>query len=337
VRVLVDATPLRGPRTGIGVFVQHLVDALSTTVDVGTFTVDRASMRVPARVLHELWRRVDWPVVGDASTDVVHGTNFVVPPTRGAARVVTVHDLTMLRYPQMVTPATRAYPRLVQRALRQGAWVHTPSRFVAAEVVEAFGADPARVRPIAHGIAAPADAKPAYDFPYVFALGTVEPRKDLGTLVRAFDSLAASDPDLRLVVAGASGWGADPFANAAHGERIMRLGYVDDDRRAALLAGARVFAYPSRYEGFGLPPLEAMAAGVPVVTTNAGALPEVVGDAALLVEPGRPDVLAEALAEVLTDDERRAGLIERGYARAASRSWEHAAADMVELYQDASR
>jgi glycosyltransferase involved in cell wall biosynthesis len=156
-------------------------------------------------------------------------------------------------------------------------------------------------------------------------------------LVRAFDAVAADDADLRLVVAGPDGWGVDAFtaalAQAHHRDRVVRLGWVTDEVRADLLAGATAFAFPSVYEGFGLPPLEAMAAGVPVITTRAGALPETVGDAAVLVEPGDLDALAEAIALVTSDDARRAELVEAGRARAALFSWDETAASMVRLYR----
>ena len=154
---------------------------------------------------------------------------------------------------------------------------------------------------------------------YVLALGTVEPRKDLPTLVAAFDALAASDKDLHLVLAGQDGWGIEALTasrdRAVHRRRIHRLGWVNEQQRAALLRGASVFAYPSRYEGFGLPPLEAMAVGTPVVTTTAGALPEVVGDAARVVPPLDVDALAGALADVLGDEDLRTSLVARGRAR----------------------
>jgi glycosyltransferase involved in cell wall biosynthesis len=348
-RALVDATPLLGARTGVGQFVAHLLPALaarpSLTVDTYSISWRAGSVRIPARALHQLWRRVDWPPLPSGRrADVVHGTNYIVPPSRRAARVVTVHDLTAIRFPELVTAATRAYPDLIRRAVQRGAWVHTPSAFVAAEVVDVFNADPARVRAIGHGVVpasalAAAPPKP-YDFPYVLALGTVEPRKDLPGLVRAFDALASSHPGLRLVVAGPDGWGVEAFnaavENSSAPNRIVRLGYVDPARRDALLAGATVFAFPSVYEGFGLPPLEAMAAGVPVVATSAGAIPEVVGDAALLVAPGDHEALAEAIAEVLTDDARRADLIARGSTRAGQLRWEHTAESMHALYAEAA-
>ena len=171
-------------------------------------------------------------------------------------------------------------------------------------------------------------------------MGTVEPRKDLPTLVRAFDSVATDDPAVRLVIAGGDGWGAEALtaavAAARHRDRIVRLGWVDDTTRVDLLAAATVYAFPSVYEGFGLPPIEAMAAGVPVVTSRAGALPEVCGDGADLVEPGDPDGLAVALGRALGDAEHRAALIERGRRVAARYDWGRAADQLADLFQRAA-
>src|SRR5690606_24040703 len=160
-------------------------------------------------------------------------------------------------------------------------------------VVEVYGASPDRVVAVPLGVDPPEHASPADGHRlaggdrYVLALGTVEPRKDLPLLVEAFDLLAVDDPDLRLVHAGPDGWGADAFTEcidrSPRRDRIVRLGWVDDAARSALLHGAAVLAYPSRYEGFGLPPLGAMSVGTPVVATAVGSLPEVLGDAAILV------------------------------------------------------
>ena len=377
-RVALDATPLLGAPTGVGRFCAGALRALAgrPELEVRAFAVtwrrrDRLPPLVPsgvgvrqrampARPLHLVWAHlpvpgVEW-FVGPA--DAVHGTNFVVPPCRRAARVVTVHDLTTVRFPEMCDRSTLGFPRMVRRAVAEGAWVHTPSQFVADEVVAVLGADPGRVRAVHHGVTPPSGtpptvppaATPSGDGPagrlppqvhrYLLAVGTIEPRKDYPGLVRAFDAVAGSRPDLGLVVAGADGWGAEAFhealASARCRDRVVELGYVPDGALARWLAGAAALAFPSVYEGFGFPPLEAMAAGVPVVATAAGAIPEVVGDAAVLVPPGDVDALAQALAEVLDDDARRVALVEKGRCRAAAFTWEACGEGLSALYADAA-
>jgi alpha-1,3-rhamnosyl/mannosyltransferase len=175
---------------------------------------------------------------------------------------------------------------------------------------------------------------------YVLALGTVEPRKDLPGLVTAFDRMAGDHGPVALVLAGGAGWGDDALSRAVAGSpfsgRIVRLGYVADEALPGVLAGAAVLAYPSVYEGFGFPPLEAMAAGVPVVATAVGAIPEVAGDGALLVPPGDIDALADGLARVLSGGELAGDLIRRGRARAAEFTWEKCGRGLAALYADAA-
>jgi glycosyltransferase involved in cell wall biosynthesis len=362
-RVALDATPLFGARTGVGMFTLGLLGALVTRPDVEPIAyavtwrgraelsqmtprgVRPARSPMAARPLRWAWMRWDQPPIEwwTGEIDVVHGTNFVVPPAREACEVVTVHDLTPMRFPELAHAATLAYEPLIRRALDRGALVHTPSEFVAAEVVDLFGARPDRVHAVAEGIPAlpdvAADEQVAGGAPYVLTIGTVEPRKDHPLLVRAFDAVAGADADLHLVIAGPDGWGADALtgaiAAANHADRIVRLGYVDDEARAGLLNGARAFAFPSVYEGFGLPPLEAMRAGVPVVATAAGSVPEVLGDAALIVPVGDSDALAAALFEAVDDEPTRTRLIEAGRARAALYSWDRCADGLVGVYRKA--
>jgi glycosyltransferase involved in cell wall biosynthesis len=367
-RVGLDVLPLAGRLTGVGRFCAGLAGALVAGREVelhpyavarrgssvlvgpaGDLGLEVRTWPVPTRAVNALWARsdlvpVEWLV---GPVEVVHGTNYVVPPARNAGRVVTVHDLTALRYPEMCLPASLAYPAIVQRAARRGAFVHVPSRFVGDEVVELLGVSPDMVRVIPHGIdqappgggggGAGAGARRA---PYVLALGAVEPRKDIPSLVEAFAEVALTHKDLELVVAGPKGWGEGAFeaAVAASGVagRIVRLGYLQEAERLSLLAGAAVLAYPSLYEGFGFPPLEAMVAGVPVVASAAGAVPEVVGDAAELVVPGDSAALGAALARVLDDGGLRQKLTEAGRARAAGFTWAASAAAMTDLYRQSA-
>jgi glycosyltransferase involved in cell wall biosynthesis len=367
-RVAVDATPLLGHPTGVGAFCAGLLGGLAARpgIDVSGFAVSwrrrhgiaallpagvpPVGRAMPARPLQRAWSRCDFPPLEwfTGPCDVVHGTNFVAPPARRAARVITVHDLTTVRYPELCDAPTLAYPRLIRRALARGAFIHTPSAFVAAEVIEAFGADAERVRAVHSGVpplpagdpAAAGRYLPPGASRYVLAVGTAEPRKDLPGLVRAFDELAAGRADVALVLAGPDGWGSAALGAAidasAHRDRIVRTGWLDDAALAGLLRGAAVLAYPSVYEGFGFPPLQAMAAGVPVVASRAGALPEVLGDAAAFVPVGDPTALAGALAVVLDDDAARAAAVARGAVRVGRFTWARCADGVEAVYRAAA-
>lgn len=361
-RLALDGTPLLGFRSGIGEVVAGIAPELARRPDVelvayaltlrgrnelaaslppGTRSATRP---YPARLVRQAWLRSEIPGIErwTGPVDVVHGTNYVAPPTK-AGEVVSVYDLGFLRYPEFVAADALDYPELLRRAIRRGAWIHTTSDFVRDEVVAAFPVPAERVvrvypgvPPVRGGEAANGHAL-ARTTRYVLAVGTIEPRKNYPVLVRAFDALAADDPDLRLVVAGTRGWGSDDFdaalTAARHRDRVHAPGYVSAGDRADLLAGASVLAFPSHYEGFGFPPLEAMAADIPVVATRAGAVPEVVGDAALLVDPDDADALSDALRTVLTDDATRRELVARGRTRHDGFSWARTVDGLLDVYR----
>lgn len=361
IRVALDVTALLDPLTGVGQLVDELARGLRrrSDLELRPFALSwrgRDRLRallpdapparpMPARPSRVAWSRFDHPTIRLAvgEVDVVHGPNFVVPPGGGAAEVVTVHDLTAWHHPELVHASSRAYPRLVERAVARGAHVHVVSRFVGDEVRTATGVPDERIHMIPNG----ASPLPAGDRrrgedragagEFVLAVGTEEPRKDYPGLVEALAALVPSHPEVVLVVAGGAGWGSDALdaavARTGLADRVRRLGYVSVQDKADLLAAARALVYPSVYEGFGLVPLEAMAAGVPVVATAVGAVPEVVGDAAELCPGGDPAALAAAVARVLDDPARAAELVAAGRRRAASFPWSRTVEELVGLYR----
>lgn len=365
-RVAFDGTPLLGIRTGVGHTTAAMLDALTEReeLDLAVYAVTfrgrsklavmmpagarAATQPIPARFVRTLWQRAATPRIErwTGPVDVVHATNFVGPPS-GAPVVVTVHDLTFVHRPDLADKATRAYHSLIRRALDRGAVVHTASDYVAAGVREEFGLAPERVVRIYPGLHARGAGDPeagrrlAGAQRYALFIGQIEPRKNLPTLVRAFHRVADTDPDLRLVLAGPQGPDTENVERAVraghHGDRVLRTGYVSDRARLDLLAGSALFAFPSLDEGFGHPPLDAMAAGVPVVAAAAGAMPEVLGDAALLVDPTDVTALADGIEELLHDDMLRATLVERGDRRWRKFTWESTACELVALYRNLAR
>ena len=286
--------------------------------------------------------------------DVFHGIDHIGIPLVGktAKHVVTIHDVIPLIFPETFTLRHRAVARLgLARVRRQADRVIVPSHAVKRDVVRHLGIPENLVTVTHHGCeprfhpeADPQsfrDVTVRYDLPprYVLTVGTLEPRKNLTTLLQAFARLRRAgevDPGLRLVLAGARGWLEEPIFRAVRSlgleEAVCFPGFIEDDDLPDLYRGAELFVFPSLYEGFGLPPLEAMACGVPVVTSNTSSMPEVAGGAAMLVDPLDVDGMADVIARVLGDAASRARLRDAGIARARQFSWETAAHQVLDTY-----
>lgn len=358
-RVAVDATPLLGVRTGIGGYVEHLVTELAglpgIRIRAAAFSVrGRSALRalppavravhrpVPARLLHRAWLRGDRPPAEwlTGRVDVVHGTNFVLPPPRRAAGVVTVHDLAFLRFPELVDHASLRYRELVPRAVRRAAVVLAPTRAVAAELAEAYGVADERLRVTPLGVDATwldaAPTRPAgMPTEYVLAVGTLEPRKGLSVLLAAYRALLADVPDVPpLVLVGPPGWGPQLDTSGLR-DRVILPGYVDAATLRGLVAGAATLAFPSRYEGFGLPPLEALAAGTPVVASDLPVLREVLGSHARFATPGDADALAAGLRDTL-ENPPSAQCRAAGREHAATFTWRRCAETTLAAYRAAA-
>jgi len=352
-RVGFDIGPLFGPKTGIGFAVEHLHRALGVHDDVALldYVLSARSrpqpptrkLPLPAALAHRIWAHTSHPRVDRwlDGAQLVHGTNYVVPPAR-IPRLVSVYDCWFLRHDDEANPAVRRGGAVLRRAVSEGAVVHTSSHATEAAVRELLpGAEvhtvhlgplPLPPAPAQSPIAALDGVR------YVLAIGTIERRKNLPRLVQAFGLLAATHPDVQLVLAGGDG-DDRPAVNAAvdalgpMASRVVFTGRVDDGVRSWLLRHAAVLAYPSLDEGFGFPLLDAMQAGVPVVASNAGSIPEVAGEAALLCAATDVDGLATALAAVLDDEAVAAGLVAAGAARCQQFSWQRCADEMVALYR----
>ena len=297
---------------------------------------------LPRAALYESWHALRWPPVQRATgrVDVIHATTFAIPP-KSAPLVVTVHDLAFVHEPKHFTRhGRRFFRRGLALARRHADVVLVPSQSTLNDCVDA-GFEPSRLRLVPHGVAVPAvsaeavaEFVAAFQLPerYVLWCGTLEPRKNVPTLLEAFAVVRRSDPDLGLVLVGPTGWGDVPVpAHMARGARL--LGFLPTDQLHAAYAGARAFCYPSLREGFGLPVLEAMAHGIPVVTSRGTAMAEFVGDGGLLVDPLDANAIAAALETVLgaRHDEFAAAAAKQ----ATQYSWDDAAALTVEAYRAA--
>jgi glycosyltransferase involved in cell wall biosynthesis len=362
VRVVVDYRPALRQRSGVGEYIHRLISALAAgpgrhdeivlfssslkhRVDLAALAGLRvANRRVPVRVLNRLWHRLDWPPVEmlvKGPFDVAHSPHPLMLPTRSAARVVTVHDLDFLSHPERTDAEVRRdYPRLVRLHTQQADHVIVNSAHTAGEVYQRLDV-PRHSITVCRAGAPPwkARADLPTEGPILF-VGTLEPRKNIGGLLDGYERLLLGGrvvPELTLVgrpTHAAAPWLARISKPPLAGH-VRHLGYVSDEARRDLYERARLVVLPSFNEGFGLPVLEAMTMGVPVVASARGAIPEVLGDAGLLVEPDDPDALAAAMERLLFDRPEALRAAARGVRRSMTFRWEVSAEALRTAYEHA--
>jgi glycosyltransferase involved in cell wall biosynthesis len=367
VRVLLDYRPALRQRSGVGEYAHQLVRALlsafarngTRSLELALFSsswkdrlvaapeLDGAAVidrRVPGQLLNLAWHRFGWPpaeMLTGHTFDVTHSLHPLLMPTRTAAQVVTIHDLDFLKHPERTRGEIRRdYPALAREHAHRADGIIVISQFTAREVERQFGVPPDRISVCTPGAPPwkPRKARPTDG--YVLFVGTLEPRKNVGGLLDAYEQLIARRRDLpRLVIAGraldeSKPW-LDRIARPPLNGHVDHVGYVEATDRRALYEGAALLVQPSFDEGFGIPVLEAMTLGVPVVAANRGALPEVLGDAGPLVDPEDPAAVAGAIERLLDDDAFAATCVSKGVVRARQVSWDAMARGVYNAYRRA--
>ncbi len=376
-RIGVDYTPAYEQGGGIGRYVRELMRALSqlddsplVDVELRLFVSGVRAKPLPSipsanwlwcgtrwapRDLARLWHRARAPLPVEFFTgrlDLYHATDFVLPPTRAnTATLLTVHDLSFVRVPDAASPSLRTYlnavvPRSVHRADR----ILADSQATKDDLVVLYGVPAGKVTVLLSGVDVrfvPANesvkmtTRSKYGIarrPYLFSIGTVQPRKNYGRLAQALRLLIDRGFDLDLVIAGGKGWLEDPIYDTIRDsgvqDHVHFIGFAGENDLPALYSGAEALVFPSLYEGFGLPILEAMACHTPVVTSTVSSMPEVADDAALCVDPYSVEAIADAVQRILDDSALRQTLVTRGRERAAAFTWERAARQLAQVYAD---
>ena len=357
VHILVDYRPALRQRTGVGEYVHRLVEGMVPQLRSGErLTLFSSSwkdrlldtprgaacidLKIPVSLLNLSWHRLEWPAVErlGARPDITWSLHPLLMPSSAGARAVTIHDLYFLDRPgDTAAEIRRDYPALAARHASRADVIVVNSEYTRDQAVARLGVRAERVVVCYPGAPECDERTDRGAGGPILHLGTIEPRKNVRVLIEAHRLLMTQRPASpvlvlagkvvdHVLVSGTTGAGAD---------RVSVLGYVDDDTKRRLLMDASMLVIPSAEEGFGMPAVEAMACGLPVIAANRGALPEVLGDAGLLVDPESPEALATAMLRVIEDDELRRDLRARGLARAARFRWDASAARLLDAFRAA--
>lgn len=371
-RIGIEVTAAVRQGGGIGRYVRELLRALAASDTTNNYRLFYASPAplphslppLPANFhstclpfndiwLARLWHRIRAPLPLELVTgplDVYHSPDFTLAPTLpGTPKLLTVHDLSFIRDPDSSSPSLRSYLQVVvRRSVQRASHILADSQSTKDDIIELYRTPADRITVLYSGVdpafqpirdhAPLAQVRRRYglgDAPFVFSLSTLQPRKNYRRLIEAFE-IALGNTHFRLVLAGSRGWMHEELFDEVrrrHLEtRVLFPGFVSDADLPSLYSAAEVMAYPSLYEGFGLPVVEAMACGTPVLASTAPCLPEIAGQAALLVDPYDVHAIADGLTRLTRDEQLRARLVEKGLARAQEYSWQESARKLLTLY-----
>ena len=361
-RIGIDARLLQMDSTGDSTYWRGLIEALlRLDVEITLYLDARlpepeinTARSIPIRILHaccsRVWSAWTFPrALKEDGIQVAH-VQYTIPPRMPCPTITTIHDVSFKRFPEFFRLKDRLILNwAVRRASKKAARIIVPSEHTKNELVQLYRMDPDKIAITYEGVDAqfrPMDrnvtralvgGKYGIRTPFVLTLGVIQPRKNLGRLLEGFAMLKGNlESEHKLVIVGKHGWKEADFgrriAELGLGEEVVLTGYVPHGDLPALYSAADVFVYPSVYEGFGLPPLEAMACGTPVITGDCSSMPEVVGEAGLMVDPYDPNAFAEAMARILASESLRAEMSRRGIAQSKKFSWDKMAQETMEVY-----
>ncbi len=368
--VIVDYTPALKQQGGIGRYARGLFRALARLDKKRRYILlassdcpdddfpwpdnfVRKNLLLPEKITTILWNRLGLPFparVFSPKAALFHSPNYSTPPVIGARSLVTVHDLSFMVFPQYAYPSLQKYlESAVPKSIKRASHVLADSESTKQDLVNLLNVPDDKISVVYSGVDAnfqpqaketieeTLEALHIQGFPYILSVGTLEPRKNFDGLIRAFN-IAKMEFDIphHLVIAGGEGWLYESiikeYIKSPYKDEIHFLGFVPDDRLPSLYSGADVFAFPSHYEGFGLPPLEALACGTPVLAARNSSLPEVLGNAALWVSDADTTSIAEGLYKLITDENLRTTLLKNSQDQLRKFTWENGAKALLRVY-----